>query len=431
MRKQIRKYLSLAVLILFIGVASLSAQETNINNSVVSFKKQELMSGVVFDVSKEREELLTDETRFDETRTLLNAKFRYGNQYWNLLDYKQEQINYAVEIGALGGYGDWIDSSFVANTDADQNFYGIRTSASINYSNRIYYDPKSYTLITVNGWGRFDVYQQNLKGTSVDSLGVVTDLDDSNLENRFRYGFQTKVGWGAGRLSPMNHLMTAHYLLEKYYPGRIFSDFEIAQFAQLIANIKHNRDVKTGRTYDKEMLQVVDYIKTTLMLASPEAMEAEWQFSEFDPRFEGSRFELGPFFKYYNREPDFVYGGFIQYDNARYKNVNWNRNLSIKLNYNRYKKQDWMLAEVMLGWSYYSRLKSQFDFGVKYVPAIEINGFEDVGSLSHNFVPYMSWFSQLNSKSRIRMDFSWRFADSDQFVLPGPEFSMAIYRSRY
>ena len=41
-----------------------------------------------------------------------------------------------------------------------------------------------------------------------------------------------------------------------------------------------------------------------------------------------------------------------------------------------------MMGELNLGWSYYSELKSQFDFGVKYVPGIELNGFNDVGPLS-------------------------------------------------
>ncbi|MCY1721673.1 hypothetical protein OU798_15060 [Prolixibacteraceae bacterium Z1-6] len=431
MRKQTSNLLNFIFFILIISGGTLKAQDNSINNSVVSFKKRELMSGFVFDVSKEREELLTDETKFDEDRTLLNAKFRFENQFWNLLDYKQEQINYAFEIGPFGGYGDWVDSSYIGNTVADHSFFGMRASANIDYSNRQYYDVKNYTLLEVGAWGRYDVYQQNSKGTSTDSMGVVTDFDNSDFENRFRYGFQAKAGWGVGRLSPMNHLMTAHYLLEKYYPGRIFSDYEIAQFAQVIANIKHNRDIKTEHVAEKEMQLVTDFIRNTLMLASPEAMAAEWMYSEFDPRMEGSRFEMGPFFKYYNQEPDFVYGGFVQYENAKYKNVSWNRNISVSLNYNRYKKQDWMLAEVNVGWSYYSKLKNQFDFGVRYVPAIEINGFEDVGSLSHNFVPYLSYFSQLNPKSRVRMDFSWRFADTDQFVLPGPEFSLAIYRSKY
>ena len=51
-----------------------------------------------------------------------------------------------------------------------------------------------------------------------------------------------------------------------------------------------------------------------------------------------------------------------------YQNVNWNRNFTANLNYNRYKRSDWVTAEVNLGWSYYSNLRSRFNFGVKYVP---------------------------------------------------------------
>lgn len=121
------------------------------------------------------------------------------------------------------------------------------------------------------------------------------------------------------------------------------------------------------------------------------------------------------------------------------------------LTYNRYKKpdeevassegglhpvfqnsyRDWMTAEIDLGWSYYSQLRSRFNFGVKYVPGIDLNGFKDLGTLSHNFVPYLGYFSQLSSKSRIRLDFSWRIADGEQFMVSGPEFSLGIYRSSY
>jgi hypothetical protein len=432
MRKHTIKNSSLWISVLFLFTAvNVFAQETDINNEVVSFTKRELMSGFVFDVKKEQEELLTDETRFNEEQTLLNAKFRFENRFWNLLDYKQEQFNAAFEIGPFGGFGNWEDSSYIEHTVADQNFYGIRTSANVNYSNRIYYDAKNYTLLNVNAWGRYDLYKQNSNGETTDSLGAVSDFDDAKTKDRFRYGLNAKAAWGLGRLSPMNHLMVAHYLLEKYYPGRIFSDYEIARFAQVIATVKNNRDIKTKRNVEKEMASLSDFINGKLMLELPEAMPAEWQFSEFDPRLEGQRVEFGPFFKYYNQEPDFVYGGYIQYDNSRYKNVKWNRNFSANLNYNRYKKQDWMLGEINLGWTYYAELKSQFDFGVKYVPGIEINGFEDIGPLSHNLIPYLSYFTQLNSNSRIKLDFAWRFSDGEQFVLPGPEFSLAIYRSRY
>jgi len=407
------------------------SQENLINNNVVSFKKKEWNKGLLINLGQEREELRTDETRYYEEQNLLNGSFLFENKIWNLLDYKQEELNVAFKIGPFGSWGNWIDSSKVSNMAADERSYGIRTSLNAGYLYRYYYDPKTYTVFDLNVWGRYDVFKQNLDGTAIDSFGVSTPIDESTIKDRLRFGFKGKVGWGTGRLSPMNHLMTAHYLLEKYYPRRVFSDFEIAQFAQVIANIKHDRDFKSVHNIDKEMELVSAFVNKTLLLESPESMAGEWLYGEFDPRYEGTRFEFGPFFQYFNREPDFVYGGFIQFDRAKYRNVRWNSIISANLNYNRYKKQDWMMGELNLGWSYYSELKSQFDFGVKYVPGIELNGFNNVGPLSHNVIPYIAWYSQLNSRSRVKLDFSWRIADGEQFLLPGPNFTLAVYRSRY
>lgn len=448
MRKQRSVFLSIYLPFIFVlAVFVAQAQEQEIGNEVVSFKKSEINWGLVLDVSKETEELLSDESRFNEERKLFNSKFRVENTFWNLLDYKQERLSFKLEAGPYGGYGDWIDSSNVEYITAEQDFYGVRTSANIDYSYRYYYDAKSYTAVDVSAWGRYDIFKQNLDGTRTDSLSFTTPVDISDTKDRLRYGLNAKVGWGLGRLSPMNHLMTAHYLLEKYYPGRLFSDYEIAQFAQTIAGIKHNRNFKEGHNPDKEMEEVADFIRSTFVLASPELMAAEWQFSEFDPRYQGSRFEIGPHFKYYNREPDFLFGGYIQYDNAKYINVTWNRNLSAGLVYNRYTKtdienidgrlsnasvsRDWATADINLGWSYFPDLKTQFDFGVRYVPGIELNNFDKMGSLSNNFIPYVAYFTQLNSKSRVKLNFAWRIADGEQFVIPGPEFLLAFYRSKY
>ncbi|QIA09274.1 hypothetical protein [Draconibacterium halophilum] len=448
MRKLNSVFPQICLLLIFVFTMFVAgAQEQEINNDVVSFKRSELNWGLIMGVSKETEELLSDESRFNDERTLFNGKFRLENTYWNLLDYKQERLSFRFEAGPYGGYGDWVDSSKVEYITADQDFYGVRTSANIDYNYRYYYDTKSYTVLDVSAWGRYEVFKQNLDGTSTDSLGVTTPVDGSVTKDRLRYGLNAKAGWGSGRLSPMNHLMTAHYLLEKYYPGRLFSDYEIAQFAQVIAKIKHNRDLKEGHSAEKEMEEVVDFIRSTFVLASPESMAAEWQYSEFDPRYQGSRLEIGPQFKYYNQEPDFLFGGYIQYDNAKYVNVKWNRNFSAELVYNRYTKtdkeyideylvnsnvsRDWATADINLGWSYYPNLKTQFDFGMRYVPGIELNNFDEVGALSHNVIPYVAYFTQLNSKSRAKLNFAWRIADGEQFVIPGPEFSLAIYRSKY
>ena len=431
MRKQGRLFFAALIIIFFLIPDKVLSQDNGINNEVVSYKKNELKKGFVLGFGREREELRTDVTRLYEKRNVINGSYKIQNSRWNLMDYKQEKLDISLSIGPMGGYGNWIDSSKVSITDADHQSYGMRASADVRYWNRFYYDPKSYSLIDVQAWGNYDVYNQHSEGTVIDSFGVSSALDDDVFQDRFRYGLNAKAGFGYGRLSPMNHLMTAHYLLEKYYPGRIFSDYEIARFAQEIALVKSDREVKTGHNTGKEMDKLAEFVRGKMLLESPEAMYNDWLLGEFDPRYEGKRIEMGPFFKYYNKEPDLVYGGYLEFDYDKYKGVKWNQNIGIGINYNRYKKQDWMTAEVSLGWSYYSDLRSRFDFGVRYVPGVELNGSSDVGSLSHNVIPYLAYYSQITTKSRVKVDFSWRIADGEQFVLPGPEFSLAVYRSRY
>lgn len=432
MKKTIRLSVQfLLITFIFFTFRSVQAQENEINNAVVSFQKHELKNGFVFGFGTERDESRTDETRLFKEQSIFNATYSLENSVWNLLDYKQEKLNYHFDFGPIAGSGNWIDSAKVGNTDANHNLYGLRAAADIRFWSRFYYDPKSFSLIDVRATGSYDFYKQNSSGTTVDSLGVSAPLDEKEWKDNLRYGLEAKAGFGFGRLSPMNHLMTAHYLLEKYYPGRVFSDYEIARFAQVIANLKHDRNVRSGHDEVNEVEKLAEFVREQLVLESPQAMQAEWKFGEFDPRYEGTRVEMGPFFNYYNREPDFVYGGFVQFDWDKYQDVKWNRNLGVNLIYNRYKEQDWMIAELKLGWSYYSNLRSQFDFGIRYIPGIELNGFNDIGPVSHNVIPYFSWYSQLNASSRIRFDFAWRIADGEQFVLPGPEFSLAFYRSRY
>ena len=144
---------------------------------------------------------------------------------------------------------------------------------------------------------------------------------------------------------------------------------------------------------------------------------------EFSPRFNGNRVEFGPFFTYYNREPDFIYGGYFLYNHAKYCNVKWNRNFSAGINYNAYKKKDWILAELNMGWSYFLNLKSQFDFGFKYVPGIAVKDTEN-SSFNNGFIPYLGYFTQINSKNRIDIKLAYRFSEDENLMLPGPEFSV-------
>ncbi len=429
MRKKYNSFVKLFYTLFFVATVFVAfAQENTINNEVVSFKKRELNSGFVFDVSNQQDK--SDEINYNNEETSLSAKFRFENSFYNLLDYKQEELNAAFEIGPFGGFDEWEYDSGSKNVNANQNFFGISSSANVSYLNRFYYDPKNFTVFDISAWGRYDLYQLSSDSTIVTS-GATNNYDESETKDQFSYGFDVKAGWGVGRLSPMNHLMTAHYLLEKYYPGRVFSDFEIAELAQVVAEIKNNRDLRKGHKLEEEMSYISSFMSNKLLLAPADAMQDEWQYSEFDPRYEGKRLEFGPYFTYSNQEPDFVYGGYVQYENSKYRNVKWNRNFSAEIVYHRYEDQDWGTAELDLGWTYFPNLKNQFDFGVKYVSGIEIDGLDNLGTLSHNAIPYAAWYTQFNSKSRMKMNLAWRIADGEQFVLPGPEFSLAIYRSRY
>lgn len=428
---------SIIVLLLFTDILLCEAQDAVaqdalINNEVVSFRKKELNKGLVFEFSKASNDVITDESSYSEESTVTSGLFHIENNVWNLEDYRQESYQFSLELGPFAGFGNWSDSSDTDSDDMDIHSYGVQTSLYGGYVNRFYYDPRNYTIFNVSAWGQYDLYRQTREGTTVGSSGTSSTVDESDTKDKLQFGIAAKTGLGIGRLSPMNHLMTAHYLLEKYYPGRVFSDFEIAQFAQVIAGVKNNRDYKTTRTPGWEERMVSNFVNKNFLLEAPEALPDDWGFGEFDPRYEGSRFEIGPFFQYYNDDLDFIYGGFMQFDWAKYQSVKWNRDLSANITYNRYHdEQQWMYFELQWGWSYYANLRSRFDFGATYISGLEIDGFDDDGTISHNLVPYVSYFTQLSSKSRIKLDCAWRFADDEQFVIPGPEFSLSIYRSRY
>jgi len=86
---------------------------------------------------------------------------------------------------------------------------------------------------------------------------------------------------------------------------------------------------------------------------------------------------------------------------------------------------------INIGWSFFPDLKQQIDFGVKYVPGVELNNFTDLGNFNHGLIPYLGYFSQINSKSRIYLSFAYRISADEKLMIPGPEFSLAFYRSRY
>ncbi len=77
------------------------------------------------------------------------------------------------------------------------------------------------------------------------------------------------------------------------------------------------------------------------------------------------------------------------------------------------------------------KLKSQFDFGMKYIPGIAINGSENDGELNNGFIPFVGYFTQIDSKNRIDIKLAYRISEDEKLMLSGPEFSVSIYRSRY
>ena len=60
-----------------------------------------------------------------------------------------------------------------------------------------------------------------------------------------------------------------------------------------------------------------------------------------------------------------------------------------------------------------------------------IHNFEDVEPLVHNFIPYFSYFTQINSKMRIEADALLRINDNEQFMAAGPEFTLKVFWSKY
>ncbi len=432
MKRNVIYPMALLIVLILTAFANRSQAQYNFKNSgVFLFQKNEIDWGLHYYASTEREEIRTELWREYEELATGPAKFQFKNRFWNFLDYKQERFEFNIEAGPLWGNGNWIDSSAVANIEAGHKIFGLRTNASANYASRYYYNNKNYTLVQINGWARYDLYRQNSTGISTGSDKVVSSFEEETKETKFRYGTDARAGWGIGRLNPMNYFMVADYFLKKYHNERNYSQEEITRFANEIGRIKNQRNIKTGHKADVEFEQIQEYLNKKMFLIRNENLETDWETGEFLPRFNGNRVEVGPFFKYYNREPDFIYGGYALYENAKYCRAKWNRNFSAGVNYNAYKKQDWILAELGIGWSYFIKLKSQFDFGFKYVPGIALDGSEDVASINNGFIPYVGYFTQIDPKNRIDIKLAYRISEDEKLMLSGPEFSVTVYRSSY
>jgi hypothetical protein len=419
------------VFILIVSSNIVFAQYNFKNSEIFQYQKNEINWGFHYVANPEIEEIRTEFWREYKELFTGAAKIQLNNRSWNFQEFRQERIDFNLEAGPLWGNGNWIDSSAVANIEADHKIFGLRTNASAGYTSRFYYNNKNYTLVQINGWARYDLYRQNSAGISTDSDNVVTSFEEQTKEDKFRFGVDARAGWGIGRLKPMNHFMVADYILKTYYKHRSFSQDEIAKFADEIGRIKHRRELRAGHKTDFESDQMQEFLNQKMFLIPVSSLEDEWKTGEFLPRFTGNRVEFGPFFKYYNQEPDFIYGGYVLYNHNKYCNVKWNRNFSAGINYNAYKKQDWILAELNVGWSYFVKLRNQFDFGMKYIPGIALNGSGNNGELNHGFIPYLGYFTQIDSKNRVDIKLAYRISEDEKLMLSGTEVSLSIYRSKY
>ena len=401
------------------------------DTTAIDFHKTELNTGFIFSIFPEREELITNRSRDYQESVTGTLNFRVKRKEWTYLPYLQEYWDCSFEAGLFGADGNFIDSSASEVIRADHRFFGINGKASGSYSGRYYYDRRNFTLVSLNIWSQYDLYKKDASGTKIDSNLFAGSYSKVTGESEFRIGFQAKAGWGTGRLDNINHLVTAERFLEKYYPQRLFSKSEITMLAREIGRIKGQRSILQAHSFEKEVEQMISFLSHKLLLESPTGAIGFWKFSEFSPRFNGTRFGIGPFFNYLNYEPDFIYGGYMEFMNEKYCGVKWNRSISGEISYNRYKKMDWLMLETLLGWSYYPGIKSEYSFGIRYIPGVEVQSIEKFGPWGHSFIPYIRYFSQINHRSRIDLTMSWRIASNDRFMLPGPEMSINIYRSRY
>jgi len=394
------------------------------------FVKKEKISGFFLTGKDEREEILTDYSRSYDKVFRNTAVYSLGIRNWTYIAAKQEYLNLNAAIGPFISNGSSVDSSWWSEFDTDDSYFGVTTSAGFDYSNRYYYDEGNYTLVEAGGSAKYDIFSRNSEGVYQEHGESPSDSARGTTGARFRAGIFARAGAGLGRLTPMNHYMEAEYLLKKYYQGRLFSVAETERLASAIGLVKSSRKFRPLRKEEDETRQVAEFLRKKMLLSEPENLIEILKFGEFLPRFHGKRVEAGPFFNYYNREPDFIYGGFVSFENHTYSNFHFNRNFTATLSYNRYKKSDWFLLDTKLGWDYYINLKSRVGLGVKYAPSLVVNEFNDIGKVQHSLSPYISCSAQLSHLARLDFSFIYRFSGENEFYKEGPEFSLAFYRSK-
>ncbi|NQU88115.1 MAG: hypothetical protein HQ541_20395 [Mariniphaga sp.] len=415
-----------------LGNQALNTKGDSIGSKI--FTKTEINSGFRFFLNNGRESLNTGLSENTEERLNYNAYYNLFVNSWKFLGDRQESINLSIGVGPLYSTGETKRTTANTITRFENKIYGLSFFGDLNYSGRFYYDDKNYALVEASGFGRFEKIKINSKGSFIPADGsfiVAFPVEEKYLDNRLRYGVNAKAGVGFGKMNPVNHIMEAEFLLNEYYKGRLFSQNEINRFASVIAGIRNKRRLKESHSAESELKDVMDFLGKELLFQVPDSPEELWKYGEFMPRFSGKRFELGPLFKYYNREPDFIYGGFAKYEIHTYKNFNWNFNFSSELSYNRYKERDWFLWDTDMQFEYFKNLRTKYTFGVKYIPAVVVNDFKDIESIQHALIPYISFYHQLSDKYRMAFDFRYKITDENDFFIKGPGFSLAFYRSRY
>jgi hypothetical protein len=67
----------------------------------------------------------------------------------------------------------------------------------------------------------------------------------------------------------------------------------------------------------------------------------------------------------------------------------------------------------------------------EYIPGIAIDGSGNIGELNNGFIPYLGYFTQIDSKNRIDIKLAYRISENEKLMLSGPEVSVSVFRSRF
>jgi hypothetical protein len=229
----------------------------------------------------------------------------------------------------------------------------------------------------------------------------------------------------------VNHRMVAEYLLDDFYKEKLFTPEEKVALADKIAQIKNHRKLRILSSHEKEAEELGKFLNSRFLLTIPENLEMLWKYGEFSPRLDGKQLEAGPFFSYFNREPDFVYGGFLKFESEKYRSLKWSRLFRTELTYNRYKTRDWLRLETSLMFDYYCQLRTRYSFGLKYTPVLEVSNDYKRTPFQHVFAPVFGFMTQLSRSVRMEGAIMYNITNKNNFFIKGPEFSLSVYRSRY